>query len=73
MEINNTTPIAMLTVGQLKEVLNDVKIESTVINTTNSDRKFVYGIAGIALLFNCSVPTTNRIKKSGRIDKAKRK
>lgn len=70
MEIKNSTPIAMLTVGQLKEVLNDVKIEPTVINTTNSDQKFVYGIAGIARLFNCSVPTANRIKKSGRIDKA---
>lgn len=32
--------------------------------------KYVYGIAGIAELFHCSLPTANRIKKSGRIKKA---
>lgn len=35
-----------------------------------SEERYVYGIAGIARLFNCSVPTASRIKKSGRIDKA---
>ena len=30
----------------------------------------MYGIPGIARLFGCSLPTANRIKKSGRIDKA---
>ena len=35
-----------------------------------STRKHVYGIAGIARLFGCSIPTANRIKQSGRIDKA---
>lgn len=29
-----------------------------------------YGIAGIARIFNCSIPTANRIKKSGAIDGA---
>ena len=29
-----------------------------------------YGILGIAKLFGCSLPTANRIKKSGKIDKA---
>ena len=33
-------------------------------------RRYVYGIRGIAEIFNCSLPTANRIKKSGRIDKA---
>ena len=33
-------------------------------------RHYVYGIRGIAEIFNCSLPTANRIKKSGRIDKA---
>ena len=33
-------------------------------------RHYVYGIRGIAELFHCSLPTANRIKKSGRIDKA---
>ena len=33
-------------------------------------KKYVYGIGGIARLFGCSIPTANRIKKSGRIDRA---
>ena len=37
---------------------------------TATERKYVYGILGIAKLFGCSLPTANRIKKSGKIDKA---
>ena len=37
---------------------------------TDMERKYVYGIPGIAKLFGCSLPTANRIKKSGKIDKA---
>lgn len=33
-------------------------------------KKYVYGIAGIARLFGCSIPTASRIKKSGKIAKA---
>ena len=33
-------------------------------------KKYVYGILGIAKIFGCSMPTANRIKKSGKIDKA---
>ena len=36
----------------------------------NKDKKYVYGIGGIARLFGCSMPTANRIKKSGKIDRA---
>ena len=35
-----------------------------------SQKKYVYGIGGIAKLFGCSLPTANRIKQSGKIDKA---
>ena len=38
--------------------------------TTGTSKKYVYGIAGIARLFGCSMPTANRIKQSGKIDKA---
>lgn len=34
------------------------------------ERRKVYGIAGIAQIFNCSMTTANRIKQSGRIDQA---
>ena len=37
---------------------------------TDTERKYVYGILGIAKLFGCSLPTANRIKKTGKIDKA---
>ena len=36
----------------------------------DKEKKYVYGIGGIARLFGCSIPTANRIKKSGRIDRA---
>lgn len=45
---------------------------STSPQTPNrsGSEKYVYGIKGIADLFGCSVPTANKIKKSGKIDKA---
>lgn len=41
-----------------------------VISSLNSSKRYVYGIVGIAKLFGYSMPTANRIKKSGRIDRA---
>ncbi len=41
---------------------------TTVVSDTT--KKYVYGIAGIARLFGCSIPTASRIKKSGKIAKA---
>ena len=32
--------------------------------------QYVYGLAGIARLFGCSLPTANRIKQSGKIYRA---
>ena len=37
---------------------------------SNSEKKYVYGIDGIAEIFGCSRPTASRIKKSGRINAA---
>lgn len=42
----------------------------TVQPAADKDKKYVYGIGGIARLFGCSMPTANRIKKSGKIDRA---
>lgn len=36
----------------------------------NPAKKYVYGIHGISQLFGCSIPTANRIKQSGKIDRA---
>lgn len=52
----------------LQEHGNAKQIDSIKVDTL--DKKYVYGIGGIARLFNCSIPTANRIKKSGKIDKA---
>lgn len=37
---------------------------------SNSEKKYVYGIDGIAEIFGCSRPTASRIKKSGKINAA---
>ena len=47
-----------------------VSRKRSATQTTDTGRKYVYGILGIAKLFGCSLPTANRIKKSGKIDKA---
>lgn len=47
--------------GVTKEVITPI---------IDSSKKYVYGIVGIAQLFGCSMPTANRIKQSGKIDKA---
>ena len=46
------------------------QVQSAAAITSNSPKKYVYGIAGIARVFGCSIPTANRIKQSGKIDKA---
>lgn len=66
---DNNTPIAVLTVGQLKEILG-VQQKPQIYDTTNQEKRYAYGIAGIARIFDCSIPTANRIKSSGKIDKA---
>ena len=50
------------------ELLETIKSEPR--QAPEPTRRFVYGIAGIAQLFNCSITTANRIKASGRIDRA---
>lgn len=39
------------------------------VTLSETQKKYVYGIGGIARLFGCSIPTANRIKQSGKIDK----
>jgi hypothetical protein len=44
--------------------------QMTPIVEQPKEKRLVYGIAGIAQLFNCSMTTANRIKASGKIDRA---
>jgi hypothetical protein len=42
----------------------------TNVPDSASNARYVYGLKGIAELFDCSISTANRIKTSGTIDKA---
>ena len=67
--ITPETRIIDLTVGQLLELF--AKAQAPVVEKAPvKAKRLVYGIAGIAQLFNCSMTTANRIKASGRIDDA---
>ena len=45
-------------------------MESTKASSSKEEKRYVYGLAGIARLFGCSLPTANRIKQSGKINRA---
>ena len=63
-------PIAMMTGEELCFLITK-SVESTEAATPQvASNGNYYGIEGIARVFGCSVPTANRIKKSGIIDKA---
>ena len=38
--------------------------------SSKEEKRYVYRLAGIARLFGCSLPTANRIKQSGKINRA---
>lgn len=59
--INKETPIAMLTVGQLMELLNSEKKQETV-STPEQSKRLVYGLRGIRNLFGVSHATAQRYK-----------
>ena len=44
--------------------------ETATASSSQKERRYVYGLAGIARLFGCSLPTANRIKQSGKINRA---
>ena len=65
MIIENTTPLAALTVGDIKELLRELgittKTESAKPASGNA-RRYVYGLKGIQSLFGCSHLTAQRYK-----------
>ena len=44
--------------------------ETAKVSFSKEERRYVYGLAGIARLFGCSLPTANRIKQGGKINRA---
>ena len=63
-------PIAMMTGEELTFLLNSSMEAKANEQTTVVQKRTYYGIEGIAQVFGCSVPTANRIKRSGIIDAA---
>ena len=63
-------PIAMMTGEELIFLLNSSMEAKVNEQTPVVQKRTYYGIEGIAQVFGCSVPTANRIKRSGIIDAA---
>lgn len=59
-----------LTAGELLELIQQGYKPQVIVDTTKDNKRFVYGLAGIADLFGCSKTTANRIKQSGNINGA---
>lgn len=67
-------PICVMSGEEFAFLINNVDVlvdkGQAKEQTPSPERKFAYGIRGIADTFGCSIPTANRIKKSGAINKA---
>ena len=60
-------PLYSLTVGEFLELQKST--QKPVIKEPEK-KKYVFGIAGLATMLNCSISTAQRIKNEGTIDKA---
>lgn len=70
MRINPNTPIWQLTVGEFLELQKLYRPSDQEVKKLNPEKRYVYGIDGLALLFGCSRSKAVRIKQSGKIDAA---
>jgi len=68
------TPVCMMTGEQFAFLVSNMSLISNPSSKNNAEteksRHIVYGIKGLADIFGCSIPTANRIKRSGVIDDA---
>ena len=65
MIIENTTPLAALTVGDIKELLTELGVAHSgqvAQKNQNPGKRYVYGLKGIQSLFGCSHLTAQRYK-----------
>lgn len=63
--VNGNTPIAMLTVDQLRGIIRDEQGQpaiTTTPTTTATPSTYVYGLSGIRRLFNVSHATAQKYK-----------
>ena len=68
MIVDDNVFVATLTLGELKSALMPMMTGNVTVQ--NTERRYEYGMRGIAKVFGCSVPTAQRLKKSGVIDGA---
>ena len=61
-EINYSTPLSFLTVGEFLELLNAGTQQEPVVQS--NEKRLVYGLAGIRKLFNVSHATAYRYKET---------
>lgn len=60
MKVDFQTPLAMLTVGQLDELLAERMKD---LGTPTTTKRYVYGLEGICSLFNCRLNKAQELKK----------
>ena len=64
-------PICMMSGQEFVLLLQNAEKQTAKVPAeVMPEKHYEYGIAGIAKIFGCSIPTANRIKKSGVIDAA---
>lgn len=64
-------PICMMSGEEFVLLLQNAERQPAKVSAeVVPERHYEHGIAGIAKIFGCSIPTANRIKKSGVIDSA---
>lgn len=67
---NDTTPIWQLTVGEIKDLIQETTGAKTETKELQATGGYVYGIAGLAELIGASKTTAQKLKSSGLLDKA---
>ena len=64
-------PMWQMSTSDLKNIFKECLSDSDIIiQKSNTEKKYVYGISGIQSLLNCSESSAKRLKKSGAIDEA---
>lgn len=72
--MSHDTPLFKLTVGEFIDLVNkqvEMRIDTKhEMKNKPEEKRYVYGLAGIASIFGCSKTQAHRIKASGKIDAA---
>lgn len=61
-------PLWQITVAEFMELLQPAEVKQSLFDTTNSEKRYVYGLSGLRQLIGCSHVTAQKIKDSGKIN-----